>query len=231
MSGLNGNPGKVVYPKGYREFESPPLRMKKVIFFDFDGVIADSFHIGFEVAKLTYPSLTLESYRDKWNTNISKAVFTETKSETPVDFQKEFATRLSSLELAPAKKKALHALSEHFDFHIISSTNTDTIGAFCAANGIDQYFGDILGYDVAASKVHKFASLLQKYQLDPTDIIFITDTAGDIDEARESKIGTIIAVADGYQNKEVLAQANPTYIADSLVEVPSILTQGCDLSS
>ena len=26
VSGLNGNPGKVVYPKGYREFESPSLR-------------------------------------------------------------------------------------------------------------------------------------------------------------------------------------------------------------
>ena len=28
VSGLNGNPGKVVYEKSYREFESPSLRLR-----------------------------------------------------------------------------------------------------------------------------------------------------------------------------------------------------------
>ena len=86
-----------------------------------------------------------------------------------------------------------------------------------------QYFGDILGYDIETSKVKKFKTLFEKYNLNPKEVIFITDTVGDIDESREVGIGTIIAVADGYQDKKVLEAAHPTFLIDSIVKLEEVI--------
>ena len=84
----------------------------------------------------------------------------QTSPHHRVDFQEEFAKRMELLALSDDKKKVIHNLSEAYDFHIISSTNTETVAKFCERNGIRHYFGDILGHDVAASKVEKLISLL-----------------------------------------------------------------------
>ncbi len=198
--------------------------MNKYYIFDFDGVIADSLPIAFEVAKMSRASLTLDGYKNKFKTNINSAKFTEPITQQGIDFQAEFAKRMMDLELTPAKKNVLQSLSEMFDFHIISSTDTKTIQLFCESNNIHQYFGDILGVDVEPSKVKKFQYLFSRYNLDPKELIFITDTIGDIKEAREVGIGKIIAVADGYQDRAVLETAQPTHVIDSLVDAEKILT-------
>lgn len=197
--------------------------MKKTILFDFDGVIADSFPVAFEVSKMNYPTLTLESYADKFKENISKAVYAEPKADIEVDFQHEYAKKIKVLGLDPAKKAVLERLSETYDFHIISSTNTETIKDYCELNGILNYFGDILGYDVEASKVKKFQMLFEKYRLDPKELIFVTDTTGDIEEAREAGIGTVIAVADGYQDQKILEASHPTHVIDSIKDLEKVL--------
>jgi phosphoglycolate phosphatase-like HAD superfamily hydrolase len=197
--------------------------MKKTIIFDFDGVVADSFNIAFEVSKMKRPTLTLESYKDKWKTNIGKAVFTEPESDIKIDFHVEYAKKMKALKLSPIKKKALEDLSEKYNFHIISSTYTQTIKDFCETSDILQYFGDILGYDIEASKVIKFQTLLKRHNLDAKELIFITDTVGDIEEAREVGIRTIIAVGDGYQDKEVLEIAHPTYLIDSIANLKEVI--------
>ena len=197
--------------------------MKKTILFDFDGVIVDSFEISFELSKMFHPTLTLESYNEKWKTNIHKAVFTEPKINVEIDFQHEYAKKMKNLTLSPIKKRVLQDLSERFDFHIISSTNTKTIKDFCEANEIHHYFGDILGADVAKGKVEKFMILIEKYNLDTKETIFVTDTVGDIEEAKEAGLETIIAVADGYQDKETLQNASPTYVIDSIANLEEVV--------
>ncbi len=182
--------------------------------------MVDSFHIAHEVNTLLRPTLTLESYKSKWNENISKAVFTEPKVEKEIDFQAEYAKRMEFLVIPEEKKAALKTLSEDFDFHVISSTNTSTIRAFLERNGVAPYFKDILGYDISTSKVEKFKMLIEKYSLVPEKMIFVTDTAGDIHEAKEVQIGTIIGVVDGYQDRINVEKAYPTVALDSLVEVP-----------
>ena len=52
---------------------------EKIIIFDFDGVIVDSFDIAFKVNKLSRPALTKKSYRAKFNGNIADAKYEEKK--------------------------------------------------------------------------------------------------------------------------------------------------------
>lgn len=197
--------------------------MKKTILFDFDGVIADSFNIAFETAKMKRPTLTFESYKDKFKGNISEAVYTEPEIDIKFSYQEEYAGKMQGLKLSTSKKKVLDDLSERFDFHIISSTNTKTIQDFCEANDIHHYFKDILGQDIEKSKIKKFQALFEKYKLEPKELIFITDTVGDIEEAKKAGIGTIIAVADGYQDKATLDAAHPTYLVDSIANLEEVI--------
>jgi len=200
------------------------MNTRKTIVFDFDGVIVDSFYIAFEVSKMKYPTLTIESYQDKWNNNISQAVFTEPEADIEVDFQREYAIKMKELKLSSDKHKVLEKLAKRFDFHIISSTDTKTIEDFCQRNEVRHYFGDILGYDIEISKIKKFKILIEKHNLDSKEIVFITDTVGDIEEAKKACIGTIIAVADGYQSGDVLAEVSPTRVIDSIVDLEKVFS-------
>ena len=175
---------------------------------DFDGVIADSFKIAFEVAKLCYPSLTLENYQKKFSGNILENLFTEPESGTPVDFQKEYALRMKNLEIASLTKYSIEALYRAcYNLHIVSSTDTATIVEFCKRNGILDCFEDILGGDVDTSKVNKIKTIVDKYHLDPKkyeSVVFISDTIGDFKEADQAGIAAIIGVVSEYQPFELV---------------------------
>jgi phosphoglycolate phosphatase len=196
--------------------------MKKTIIFDFDGVIADTLNIAFEIAKINYPSLTIDSYKDKWKVRFSEVIFTEPKVGPKISFDEEYAKKVKDLKIDPLKKEILQKLSKDFDFHIISGNNSKTIREFCISNNID-YFIEIMGNDVDVSKVNKFNTLFKKYNLNPKDLIFITDTAGDIIEAKEVGIKTVIAITSGFQDEVVLREAEPTYLIDSILDLKKII--------
>jgi phosphoglycolate phosphatase-like HAD superfamily hydrolase len=189
---------------------------KRHLIFDFDGVIADTFEIAFAVAQLTYPTLTRESYKQKWNGNIGDAVFTEPKSDIEIDFQKEFAKRLETIEMTWRTKNSLQLLNEHYDLYIVSSTNTETIVSFLKRHKIKGLFKKVLGVDVESSKVKKFQMLFKKYSIQPEKVLFVTDTMGDIKEATEVGIKKIYPVYGTYTNLHLL-KTTGLQVFDSLI--------------
>lgn len=196
--------------------------MKKTIIFDFDGVIADTLELAFEIAKINYPSLTLDSYKDKWKVRFSKVVFTEPKVGVKVDFDKEYAEKIKNLKLDSQKKQVIKNLSKDFNLHIISGNNSDTIRNFCISNDIN-YFIEIMGNDVDVSKVNKFNTLFKKHNLSSKELIFVTDTAGDISEAKEVGIGTIVAITSGFQDINTLKESEPTHLIDSILDLEKVV--------
>ncbi|MCX6779259.1 MAG: HAD-IA family hydrolase [Candidatus Magasanikbacteria bacterium] len=187
------------------------MKSNKVIIFDFDGVIADSLAIAFEVNQLSRPTLTLERYKAGFDGNINDVKY-EDKVVREVDFFKEFGDRFATLSIDPEKKKIIQTLATEFKLFIISSTNGDIIRKYLQKL---DCFTDILGNEVQSSKVKKFNMLFNKYNIKPTDIIFITDSSGDMKEAKEANIQTIVGILGGYQNEESLKKGNPTAIVEN----------------
>lgn len=70
-----------------------------------------------------------------------------------------------------------------------------------------QYFSEILGSDVARDKIRKIKMVLDNNDLNAEDCVFITDTLGDILEARQCGIESI-AVTWGYHEAERLQKGN-----------------------
>lgn len=190
------------------------MKQPKIIFFDFDGVIADSFSIAFEVAKMSKPTLTQERYRSYFSGNINEAKHTD-KIIRVVDFFKEFGERFKTLKIADEKKNVIKKLAQKFQLFIISSTPSDIIRIYLQKHDILPCFTEILGNEIHESKIKKFQMLYQKYSINPKDVIFITDSAGDIGEAKEAGIQTIVGILGGYQERKDLEKEKITAIIDN----------------
>ena len=189
------------------------MRKEKIIIFDFDGVIADSFEIAFAVNGITRPNIKREDYRKLFDGNIYDAEFKE-PAEKEIDFWDELGKRFEALGINRDVKSVIKKLRENFDLFIVSSTTESIIKAYLERLGMLDCFTEILGYETETSKVKKFKMIFKKYRVSPVESIFITDTAGDIKEAQEAKINFIIGILGGFQFRESLEKAKPDAIAE-----------------
>lgn len=96
---------------------------------------------------------------------------------------------------------------------VVTSGSEKNVKAYLERENVIDCFDDILGFDTHKSKVEKFKLLLQKYSLEPYNIVFITDTLGDIIEAHEVGIRSIGETC-GLHGRETLERGNPEIIID-----------------
>ncbi len=189
----------------------------QAIFFDFDGVIVDSFGIALEVNRLERPAMTEDQYRASFNGNINEAQHQAPKVRD-IDFVAEYHARFSQLQLDEERRGVIERLAARVPLFIISSSTSRTISDFLTRHGVRERFTKILGNEVHASKVHKFRLLFEEYALDPARVAFITDSSGDIREAREAGIGRVIGILGGYQTREMLEAARPDELVKNFTE-------------
>lgn len=188
---------------------------EKIIIFDFDGVIADSFHVAFQVSQLARPALTEDRYQAMFNTNIYDAKHTDSVVNE-IDFFTEYGKRFQTLGIDSEVKKSVIKLRKQFPLYIVSSTTNSIIYDYLTRHDIRNCFEDILGYDVEKSKTKKFNMLFKANGYTPENAAFLTDTAGDIAEARKSKINFIVGILGGYQNKQTLQAGQPDAIVQNM---------------
>lgn len=115
----------------------------------------------------------------------------------------------------------IKTLKKFGDLYIISSTKENSIEKFLNHNGLN-YFDEILGRDFHKSKVKKFKFLLKKYNLNPNEIVFVSDTLGDILEAKKVNVKTI-AVDYGFHDIERLSKGNPFKIVSNFEELLEVI--------
>lgn len=194
------------------------------ILFDFDGVIADSFASAFEVQKMLCPHLTEDGYRRRFEMNINDwEEANENHTEAcrhDIDFNAEYIPRMrNEVGVVPGMSEVVARLAGEYTLIIISSTITSPIQEFTAKHGLAKYFAEIMGNDVRTSKVEKIKIVFSKYGPGPKECVFITDTLGDMREAREAGVGSI-GVSWGFQKPEVLFHGDSFRIIQKPEELP-----------
>lgn len=181
---------------------------KKIIVFDMDGVIFDSTAIAMEYFLYQYPGLTTEMHKEMLADNIFDSM-EKIKHMRILETEEEKKKR--QLEYSEKKKGAgLHPGMKEFleEFHakgVIFALNTSAVERntlpLLEAAGILHYF-DFLGTgEISKSKVEKFKIMEEKYGIAPSDMLFITDTLGDLREADKASVPTV-AVTWGVHNRE-----------------------------
>lgn len=198
---------------------------KPVILFDFDGVILDSYSVAFSFNQSRCDHYDHDSYRALFRGNVNDMA---RNSHTPEckrndeGYFEAYGPHMEGAIFFEGAEEFIRRLAKSYRLIIISSCTTDLITRSLAKHGVEKEFVEILGNDVAESKVEKIKDVFKGYELLPEKTIFITDTVGDVREAREAGVAAI-AVTWGYHSVEWLREANPLHLVHSIAELESAI--------
>ncbi|HRY52580.1 MAG TPA: HAD-IA family hydrolase [Candidatus Portnoybacteria bacterium] len=182
------------------------MKNKNFVLFDFDGVIVDSFKTAYEVNKALHEGgdFLEEDYRRLFEKNI----FDGKHAEKAKQFFELYIPGFLALEPIKGVKEALGELAKEYSLIIISSTISSPINSWVEKHEIGKYFIEIMGADVHTSKVEKMKMVFAKYNVQPDDCVFITDTLGDLREADTLGVKSLAATY-GFHSEATLAKGNP----------------------
>lgn len=184
----------------------------KLLILDFDGLIVDSFKLLYELTRMQLPGLTEDECRALSDGNINESRSQYHKQAVTFDYWDAYARQIMELQPVVGMSALIHQLAQDGRLVIVSSTESGVIRTWLASHGLLGCFAEILGNDIATSKVEKFQMLKKIYDLPDSHYLFITDTLGDIREAAQANIATI-GVGWGFHPAEHLMLGKPLAIA------------------
>ena len=199
-----------------------------VIFFDFDGTIADTMKKAIEI----YNQLAIKNNFNR----VDKHNLQELRNNKPLEILKKLGIPLRKLPFVANKirKKIKSSLGEistfngitdvlaklkqmHYKVGIISTNNIKNIELFLKHNSLN-YFDFIFSCKEMFGKHKMIQKAIKKYKLKKEEIIYIGDEIRDIDACK--KIGIkIISVCWGYNDKDSLVKENSDLIVEHPVEL------------
>jgi phosphoglycolate phosphatase len=198
---------------------------KKLILFDFDGTIADSFPMYKDIIndlsqKYKYKKLSdsdIEILRSKGPKEIAKIVGISWWKIPFLarDFKKEANKIIKDIPIFKGMKEVLKKLKQDgFRVGILTSNSNKNVEDFLAHNGIKEYIDLIVGDVGLFSKAKKIEKAIKNEQFDKKDIFYIGDEVRDIESAK--KVGIqIISVTWGFNTAKKLKETNPDFLANT----------------
>lgn len=201
--------------------------MKKILIFDLDGVLFDSVALMNGLTMGEYKNISLDDARSLHRMNIHEAlekIKWEKTDETPEEAAARKAVYTESKKLVPmyaGMGELVEELSKEYTLVINTSAILATCMPLLEREDIAKYFDLIASRELHSSKVEKFILISEKYAQPLADMVFITDTIGDLRESAEVALPTI-AVTWGMHTKDEFAEesyGNLIAVVDTAVEL------------
>lgn len=204
--------------------------MKKVAVFDYDGVIVDSFTASHPIVQDVW------GYdEDRYRANFEGNAYGTDKPELPPEeraveeerlrqFVERYSVHHDSLGVFDGMHEVIAELAGKYTLVIVSSTTDDAINRVLARTGLASYFTQVLGATTHRSKVVKLGMIMERRGVQSSDCVFITDTLGDIREARHHGIPAI-GVLWGFHDRTRLLKDGPVPLAEQPSDLPLLVEQ------
>lgn len=188
------------------------MSFRKIIAFDFDGVIVDSIKLSYDINKELMPDLDYEDWRTWSNGNFHEIVRKRNDIKFNDDNYRYYRKRYNKevLKILPIAgiNNILNKMNEKYTLVVISSNSQKSIELYLKKHNLIHYFQDLLGEETSQSKVEKFKFVIKKYNTNSENLLLITDSLGDIKEANELNIKSL-AVLWGIHDHSTLNLAAP----------------------
>ncbi|NJK54888.1 MAG: HAD-IA family hydrolase [Pleurocapsa sp. SU_5_0] len=201
----------------------------KVILFDFDGTIADTYQA---IAKITnqlstefgYKALNQEELVLIKNLSSREIVRRSEISIFKLPFlvrrvRAELSKEIAELEPIEGITQVLLELkTQGYILGIVTSNNKENVDIFLTKNQLDKLFSYIYSSTTIFGKHRVLNQVIKERQIDKSDIIYIGDETRDIRSARKSLIA-VAAVSWGFNAAEILQAHQPDYLVSEPLEL------------
>ncbi len=201
---------------------------RALVIFDFDGVIADAFDQVWGLfqeffARHNFTKVsTKTAFRNLFFSNFYES--TEALGfdicHTP-ELQREMKEALHERynpRIFAGMKKSIQTLADTYCLAIESSNYHEPLVRVLRKECLEKAFTFIVGADEDVSKTKRLKKCIEAVK--PHKVLFVTDTVGDIKEAKAADI-PVVAVAWGYQSYPQLKKEEPL----AVVRTPQELVQ------
>ncbi len=198
---------------------------KKLVIFDFDGVLVNTLLFSYIIHKEKNPNFTWKKFQDFSNGNFIDNIKNAENGGghvIPINFKEKYQDNIEKINIQESLHELIIILSKEYQIAIVSSTDSYLINNFLIKENLRKYFSDILGTDVGRNKTIKINSLLEKYNILPENTVFITDSLGDILEGNICGVKSI-GVTWGIHDKKNLEKGNPVSIVDNPIGLLSVI--------
>ena len=192
--------------------------------FDYDGVIANSFLVVFNIYNSVCEQYGLSKmnkdefvhlYDDNFYVDVvSRGMKKENIPKMIEDFRAGFLKHEKEIQMFDAINEVVNELSKNNKIIIVTSSETSVVKKFLKKFKINV--NEVLGADIATSKIEKIEIIKKKYP--NSDFAFITDTSGDIKEGKKAGV-KCFGVTWGYHNEQLLVREKPQKIFHSSAEL------------
>lgn len=209
--------------------------MYKNIIFDFDGTIADSKTCSLIATKKAFNDYGLNIPSDEQieyymgipieeSFNLMSAIKLNDKELTELMtlFRENYKeTKAHHLKIYKGMQEQLESLHQNYKLFVVSSKRTNVLERNLSKLGVAKLFVEVIGSD----KVKKYKPspdgiiyILQKYDLQKKETIYVGDAVFDIKMAKNADIDSC-AVTWGSHSIEVLKAENPNFIINNVKEL------------
>lgn len=206
---------------------------KKILIFDFDGTIADSFKIFLQTLNLVTnnkynvsPSnikalkkLSAPEIIKKLNIKRWKLPFLVLRGRKQLSKKIDLVKPFNGMEQTIA---SLH--NKGYPMYILSSNDAKAITKFLQKYNMLEYFTNVYGNAGLLSKAKAINKLIKKEHLLKENCIYIGDEMRDIDASNKANV-TIISVDWGFSDGDALRSINDGNVVSSQNELIKKITQ------
>ena len=186
-----------------------------IIIFDFDGVVVNSIDVSFGINKETVVDLEFSEWQSWFEGNIHEKIRRDLSGEqVQFEFYEKYNERL--IELLPVEgiEEVLKKLiSMKYKLIINSSSSGRGVNDFLEKYNLKRYFVEVMTREIHRSKVEKFKIIMEKYKIKTDETLIVTDTVGDVKEAKEVGIKSI-GVVWGVHDSKKLEENGADFIAN-----------------
>jgi len=219
----------------------------KALFFDFDGVLADSVEVktrafakifesyGGEIeAKVVdhhrqHGGMTrVEKFRHYHTEFLKKPLDDNLMERLCSEFSRLVLDEVVASPEIPGAEAFLTKWHDHIPCFVISATPGDEIQKIVQRRGLERFFKEVLGS--AASKTENLKRLLDNYGFNPAECIFFGDAESDYRAARNCGV-EFIAILPGQDAPllEIAPDVRWTNGFETLMELPLLIELGASL--
>lgn len=211
-----------------------PFTRPRLLIFDFDGTLADTFAAGLEILNMLAGEF---GFRRLEHADVPKARDMRTRqlmkflgipmsrmSRIARRGSEELTARMPGIGPLPGMVDLVRELhGAGFELGIVTSNNEANVRMFLQKHGI-EHFAFIRSSSKLLGKAHDLRAVMKARQVDAKDILFIGDETRDIEAAQDAGI-RMAAVTWGYNSGRSIEAMKPDFLFDKPGDLATFLRE------